>query len=1128
MRQNESDISPTLELLDERACAYQQCLVFLRQAYPNGAVMTYDHTQARGAEHVLLAKFVIGVGESEPRWLTYQECSEETTADNIPGGLRSEVKLPDGTSFQASWYPLHFGRENMLWEGAALLHIHSDAPRKFWLKFGAGNIAFMHFSPNQSMAGEKIDCEHGSAELSGNTVLIRREERPLVTAVKGNFSDLKIMSLEGDFGRYGTYAVANGTGTDLFAVVGFSEQEERAVELAGCDPVKEEERVIRYYDDLLAQWRIHTPDAALNEAFGHALLNVEYAWLRPYGWIESIQHWPTMWHMEHTAAEEWNGRFDRVRECLRSQMQRVFESGAIPDLCPDGSARRDWGGNNQFFFREVEHYIKMTGDLAFAEEAEPFLEKALWQSFAEYDPVGSGVIGWGTQIGNQEDFESTPGKGAATGIEGVRMMEIMSYIKSILGKPEEAEFYSAEAGRCRAEWYRTLWLKDLGRPAWYEDISGELRLETTYHGITYPILYDEIDDPDKVSALDHLLHRMTGPEGEIYQSNHFGDHAYWGVPTWGMQCGSDMQPFASAAYASVGMKKEAVRPLSFIARRVCGSYQRGSWPETANEKRFAYFSPSAAVFSQAVIESIFGLKRDMLENKTVIAPCIPEDWPEASLQLPGVKISYTSKTNGFSMQLQIEDDTRKIIRVLCPPSFRVTAEAEGKKWTLEPELHCGWSSVEFEAGSGRNLTVSCSWEPIQIRCTYEMTAACGDSFSLRIEGDAELIGLEDRCGVFSSLEWQNNKLTGTVRRDLLEKYECYGWFGILNFARRMLFLRLRAGGREFLHPCALVSLPAVYCRAAAAAGQNSVLVEVWNQSEKALTGGWKLLIGRQLLTAEGTVLPKQNGTIVFPIRSGEILFSPGKNKATLQGPIHYPLEIEAAPEHAQVVPIPIPDEACKPSAYWREIGLHPSHGHMMQGPDSFMKGLWEQYGAIPILPSVPLSLNPNGFLPFSKEKHPVVTISLEGRKMKKLYVLFSAFIDNHDVFSRIFRAEAEAVKKDSYFRPVYLYDVYYPGTADMGFGNAVIAGFATYAPDTDRSEVPAMPVAPGETDYRQAQPPAYPQRSLWCKNRAIECCSTVFNLLELDFGEFKEMKELRIIASEADAAGGIFALAAHV
>ena len=46
-------------------------------------------------------------------------------------------------------------------------------------------------------------------------------------------------------------------------------------------------------------------DENLNEAFTHAYLNLEYAWLYPLGWIESIQHWPTMWHMEQTAAEEW-------------------------------------------------------------------------------------------------------------------------------------------------------------------------------------------------------------------------------------------------------------------------------------------------------------------------------------------------------------------------------------------------------------------------------------------------------------------------------------------------------------------------------------------------------------------------------------------------------------------------------------------------------------------------------------------------------------------------------------------------------------------------------------------------------------------------------------------------------
>lgn len=1127
MRKKESEMTPTLDLLDERACAYQQCLVFLRQAYPNGAVMTYDHMQARGSEHLLLAKFVIGIGADSPQWLTDQECAEGTTADNIPGGLAAAVRLKDGSSFRVVWYPLLFGRENMEWEGAALLHIHSDTEKKFWLKFGSGNIAFMHLSPNKGMSGDGIDCEAGSAELIEQYVMIRREGRPLYTVVRSSFPEVRIESLEGARGATGTYAVANGSGTDFFAVVAFSENPERAAELSACDPLEEEQRVIRYYDALLADWKLETPDSALNEAFSHALLNVEYAWLRPLGWIESIQHWPTMWHMEHTAAEEWNGRFDRVKETLRSQMKHVFPNGAIPDLCPPGTARRDWGGNNQFFFREVEHYVKMTGDLEFAAEAEPFLEKALWQSFAEYDPTGSGVIGWGTQIGNQEDFESTPGKGAAPGIEGVRMMEIMSFIKTILGKRGDAEYYSVQARRCREEWRRILWIRDVGRPAWYEDIHGELRLETTYHGIIYPILYDAIDDADKVTALDHLQNRMTGPEGEVYQSNHFGDHAYWGVPTWGMQCGSDMQPFATAAYAAVGRKQEAVRPLSFIAKRVCGEYQRGSWPETANEKRFAYFSPSAAVFSQAVIESVFGLKRDMIRNQTTITPCIPENWPTAALKIPGVRLEYTSLENGFSIHAQIADDTDKIIRVLCPPSYRVSAEIGAQIEKQIPLQHCGWSSAEFGIGAVREFTLVCRWEPIAVSCTFAAAAACAEKWTVRVDG-AELMGIDDRCGVLQTAQWNGNLLTGVLRQDLLTPYERFGWFGRINFARRTLFLRLRAAGQELLYPCTLTVLPPMYCRAQMEPSADAIRLEVWNQSGQPLNGPWKLLVGKILLRGEGMVPAKEKNDILFPLREKELLLSPGKNNAVLEAPVHYPLELEATPEQAAVLPVPLPEGACKPRLYWKEIGLHASHGHMMQGPDFFLQGLWEEWEKIEILPDVPLKLNPNGFLPFSKQKHPVVTIPLQGMKMKKLYVLCSAFIDNHDVFSRILRVEAEAEQKDAYFRPIYHYDIYFPGTIDMGFGDAVIAGFATYANDTDRNRIPELPSAAGSADYPQARPPAYPQRSLWSSNRAIVCCNTVFNLLELDFGEYKEMKELRIIACEADAAGGIFALAAHI
>lgn len=156
MRKNKNEITPTLDLLDERATAFQKTLVFLRQAYPNGAVMTYDNVHISGSEHVLLSKFVIGLGENEHKWITYQECTDETTANNISGGLLSNVTTFNGDKFEAAWYPLLFGEtEPADWEGVALLYIHCDMPKRFWLKYGSRNMAFMHFSPNQNIAGDK-------------------------------------------------------------------------------------------------------------------------------------------------------------------------------------------------------------------------------------------------------------------------------------------------------------------------------------------------------------------------------------------------------------------------------------------------------------------------------------------------------------------------------------------------------------------------------------------------------------------------------------------------------------------------------------------------------------------------------------------------------------------------------------------------------------------------------------------------------------------------------------------------------------------------------------------------------------------------------------------------------------
>ncbi len=46
------------------------------------------------------------------------------------------------------------------------------------------------------------------------------------------------------------------------------------------------------------------------------------------------------------------------------------------------------------------------------------------------------------------------------------------------------------------------------------------------------------------------------------------------------------------------------------------------------------------MYSQGVIEGIFGLDRDAAADKTVISPCFPDSWDSAEIKIPGAHIKY--------------------------------------------------------------------------------------------------------------------------------------------------------------------------------------------------------------------------------------------------------------------------------------------------------------------------------------------------------------------------------------------------------------------------------------------------------------------------------------------------------
>ena len=1144
----ELGVQPLEPVKDTRICVYQHTHAHVSELFPKICMLTYDFQEYRYSELILLLKIIIGLGEN-PVWLG-PEAAAGYSAENIPGGLAAKGIFNE-IPIYIEVYPTLCEREKNKRRGGIFVHIKAGAP--VWLKCCTGSlVSLMGYPPD----GEEqtLDMTGGSAQLDKDKdiLLFYNQAQRLHICLKANSS---FEAKEADKASPGLYGKARFDGGEVWLNACFSSEKEEALVLAMEEIPSGIEKVRGYYKNMLDNWYIHTPDANLDEAFAHARLNVEYAWFRPFGWVEALHHWISMWHMEHTAAEEWAGNAQRSREIFTAQLERLLDGERVPELSAPGFARREWGGDNPYFFRGVEHYLKMTGDIEFARMAEPYMRKILSQTFREYDPLKTGVMGFGTQLGNQEDFLATHGPGSGSGCEGAHMLKIMAMLERLLDNKNEAEKYELYSKAVEEKVRADFWLKDAGRFAWYRDALGQLRLEAPYHSVCYPILYDMLPDREKVSSIDHLMHRLSGPSGEMYISNLFGGHCYYAVSTWGMQCGGNMQYFAAASYARLGMNNQAVRPLKFIADIVC-SRHRGAFPETANDAHKAYFSPAACMYSQGVIEGIFGLDRDAAADKTVISPCFPDSWDRAEIKIPGAHIKYTRQNERHLFSICLEDKTDKRLLWRLKPYSKISAVVNNKAAEVQTRPRCGWFEAELELGREESFELEIIYTPIALRLEKPGCASEGGEYVLRAEG-VSLEGVHDPAGVFKSVYISDDGMRARLSGNLLEKYRPYGWFGLINFARRTFYLSLRAGEVQFEYPVHLTVLPQYVLHARPLCGAPAVTYEefIAPASEASRSGNPSkkrkilelelidytrrentpaekeiaLLLAGEAIKARAVISPFKANSLSFEMSRAQLeRLTPGRNKgALLIDGCREEFFVEYRPAENVAFSIPLPEKQLKPALYWNEIGRNTAPGSTIYcaTPENILQDVFDKYEVLENMPGVPFKINKKGFLPVSSRHERHVCISLKGVEAKKLYVLVSAFITNQHAFSQPFYMELEAESQGEYFPAVRRAHLSFPGCLDIGLSGRGNYGFPTYVEEQPRGELPLLP-GMKEEDYPRAYPPAYPQHLLWNELKAFQVGETVFSVIELELDDRRPLRELRVWVRDSNAALGIYALSA--
>ena len=113
----------------------------------------------------------------------------------------------------------------------------------------------------------------------------------------------------------------------------------------------------------------------------------------------------------------------------------------------------------------------------------------------------------------------------------------------------------------------------------------------------------------------------------------------------------------------------------------------------------------------------------------------------------------------------------------------------------------------------------------------------------------------------------------------MDNYEKFGYFGLMNFARRVFVLKVKKDDIVFDLPVKLVLMKDVIFSATYEEGR--VYVDLYNNMNKALSGNAKLVLFCKAFDTECHVAARSVKQLVFDVKSVKGDMAPGMNNARI-------------------------------------------------------------------------------------------------------------------------------------------------------------------------------------------------------------------------------------------------------
>ncbi len=419
---------------------------------------------------------------------------------------------------------------------------------------------------------------------------------------------------------------------------------------------------------------------------------------------------------------------DSARHNAR-QLERIgtalFSSGYISDK-PNDNSRVNHYDMNMVYMDQLLTHFQWTGDLDLARKLWPMIVRHLDWEKRNFDPDGDGLYTAYNAIWASDALYYSGGAATHACAYNYRANLLAARIASLIG--EDAQRYSKEAEKIYKAINSSLWVPATGSFAEYRDLMGLKELHeaaglwTVYHAID-----SRVSDPRKLFLTaayvdSHIPHIPVRAKGLV-------DTSLYALPT------TDWQPYTwslnnvvlaellhtSLAFWQSGRSEEAFRLWksslveSMFLGASPGNFQQLSFYDAQRGELYRDFADPIGMAARSLVEGLFGIRPDALNDTLHIRPGLPSAWNNASVKLPDVSVDFHREglkdvyTVGSSfhknMNLSLEIPARSVaVRT-------VTVNGKPAAWKADPSA-IGEPRLIIAAAKEKSYAVEVEWEGI--------------------------------------------------------------------------------------------------------------------------------------------------------------------------------------------------------------------------------------------------------------------------------------------------------------------------------------------------------------------------------------------------------------------------------